>query len=374
MLVAPLSRVFRRHSSSLPTAAALDEEGLKIGAALAWISQQGNLDDFPGSRNERLALMTTAIRRGLVAWDRGHDRYKLTQLGKMQTGCYSPNIKWTKGSAQDSPVVKSELAARLLDRFERRPYAMIAAFFAIGAAVGAAAAWAPSSAPRDTRSALSANQQTSGDSAAPAVSNPLSASGSGVTAPQEQPTAAGRPTPLAAAAPASPSRDEAVSTGNAPEPIGPRRVQEVDPPPQGPAPQQEGAPTATISGSLAATRPADHFDHGPTAEAAEPAAAATKLLDSQAIPEPNAVPETPPKPANHHRGRDARARAGAERDPFWSQEVDGGRPKTGSHARRWPDFADESTERGGRRYHSYRAFAPENDGDDPMGIVGWLFH
>ena len=372
MRVAPLSRVFRRHASSLPTAAALDEEGLKIGAALAWISQQGNLDDFPGNRNERLALMTTAIRRGLVAWDRGRDRYKLTQLGKMQTACYSPNVKWTKAPAQDSPVVKSELALRLLDRFERRPYTMIAAFFVIGAAVGAAAAWAPSSAPRDTHSAPSANQQTSGGSAAHAVSNPLSTSSSRVTVPQEQPTVADRPAPPAPAAATSASRDEAV--GAASEPIGPRRSQEADPPLQPPALQQERAPTATISGSVAATRATDHFDHAPGADRAERATSAAKLPDSQAIPEPNAVPQTPSKPASHHRGRDAKARAGAERGPFWSQEVDGGRPKTGSRARRWPDFADESTERGARRSHSYRAFAPENNGDDPMGIVGWLFH
>jgi hypothetical protein len=353
MHVAPLSRVFRRHSSSLPTSAALDEEGLKIGAALTWISQQGNLDDFPGSRNERLALMTTAIRRGLVAWDRGHDRYKLTQLGKMQTACYSPNVKWTKASAPDSPVAKTKLAVRLLDRFERRPYAMIAAFFAVGAAVGAAAAWAPSSAPRDARSA---NQQTPGDS--PAVSNPLSASGSRVTAAQETPTAADRPALPAAAAPASASRDEAVSI--APAPIGPQWAPEVDPPLQGPAAQQERAPRPTISGSVAATRPADHFDQGSAAAAAERAASTAKLLDSQAIPEPNAAPEASPKPASHHRGRDARARAGAE--------------KTASRARRGPDFADDSAERGARRYRSYRAFAPESDGDDPMGIVGWLFH
>ena len=368
MQIAPLSRVFRRQSSSLPTATALDEEGLKIGAALAWISQQGNLDDFPGSRNERLALMTTAIRRGLVAWDRGRDRYKLTQLGKMQTACYSPNVTWTKAPAQDPPVVKDRLGVRLLDRFERRPYTMIAVFFAIGAAVGAAAAWAPSSAPRDTRSEPSANQQTSSDSAAPAMSNSLSASGSRATAPQEQSAAADRSTPPAAAAPASASRDEAVSTENAPGPIG-----QVDPPRAGPAPEQEHAPTATISGSIAATRAADHFDYGPTADTAERPASTAKLLDSHAIAEPNGVPETPPKSAGRHRGRDARARAGAERGPSWSQEGEGGRPKTGSRTRRWADFADESSERGPRRYRSYRAFAPENDGD-PMGIVGWLFH
>jgi hypothetical protein len=338
--------VFRRHSSSLPTAAALDEEGLKIGAALAWISQQGNLDDFPGSRNERMALTTTAIRRGLVAWDRGHDRYRLTQLGKTQAACYSPNIspniKSTKGPAQDSPVVKSGLPARLLDRFERRPYTIIAAFFAIGAAVGAAAAWAPSSAPRSVHAA---NSQTSSDSSVPAVSNALSASISPVTAPQEQAKAAGEPAPPAGAAPAGLPRDEAASTGNAPESVGPRRSQEVDPTRPTPAPR------ATISGSVAGARAAGGFDRGPSADVTERAASTTKPLDSQAISDPKAVPETPSKATSHHRGRDARARG----------------------ARRWPNFADESVDRGARRYHSYRAFGPEYNRDD-MGLVGWLFH
>jgi len=330
--------VFRRHSSSLPTAAALDEEGLKIGAALAWISQQGNLEDFPGSRNERLALMTTAIRRGLVAWDRGHDRYKLTQLGKTQAAGYSPDIKSTKGPAQDSSVVKSGLPARLLDRFERRPYTMIAAFFAIGAAVGAAAAWAPSSAPRDTRSVPSANSQTPGDFAQPAVSNALSASVAPVIGPQEQAKATDVPaTPVAAAAPGGLPRDGAASTGNA---------QQVDP-----APLARLAPTATISGSVAGARAAGRFDGAPLADVTARAASTTKPLDAQAISDPKAVPETSSKAASHHRGRDARARG----------------------TRRWPDFADDSGDRGTRRYHSYRAFAPEYNRDD-MGLVGWLFH
>ena len=334
--------VFRRHSSSLPTAAALDEEGLKIGAALAWISQQGSLEDFPGSRNERLALMTTAIRRGLVAWDRGHDRYKLTQLGKTQAASYSPNIKPTKGPEEDSPAVKSGLPARLLDRFERRPYTMIAAFFAIGAAVGAAAAWAPSSAPRDTRSVPSANSRTSGDFAAPVVSNALSPSGSAVIAPHEQAKAADVPATPVAVAPAGLPRDEAASTVNGPQPIGPRRAQELDPSPP--------APTAAISGSVAAARAAGRFDGGASADATERAASATKSLDAQAISDPKTVPETASKAASHHRGRDARARG----------------------ARRWPDFAGDSGDRGARRYHSYRAFAPEYNRDD-MGPVGWLF-
>ena len=108
-------------------------------------------------------------------------------------------------------LVAGELAVRLLDRFERRPYTMIAAFFAIGAAVGVAVAWAPSSGPRDTRSELSVSQQTSDDSSAPAVSNALSTANSPIAAPQEQTKMADMPAPKAAAAPTSPIRDEAVA-------------------------------------------------------------------------------------------------------------------------------------------------------------------
>jgi hypothetical protein len=50
------------------------------------IQDQGNLDAFPGGQNERLALMLTASRQGLVTWDRTGERYELTSLGRERLG------------------------------------------------------------------------------------------------------------------------------------------------------------------------------------------------------------------------------------------------------------------------------------------------
>jgi len=378
MHVLPLSRVFRRHSLRLPTAAALDEEGLKIGAALAWISHHGNLDDFPGSRNERLALMTTAIRRGFAAWDRGHDRYRLTKLGKMQAAYNLPNIKWANAPAQDSPGAKSDLRVRLLDRFESRPYTMIGAFFAIGVAVGAAVAWAPSSGSGDTRARLPASSEASSDSAAPVVSNNVSAPDSPVPMPQARPEAARMPAP--SVAPAPPARDEALGTGGAPDSMA-HQPQAAVPTPPAAAREEERAPTAAMSGSVAATRAIGHFDGGPSANLAEQSASTTKLPDS-ATPEPKAAPETQLKPGSHPRGHGARTQhaGGGERAPSWSQEADDGvRSMSPPHARRGSDVAEESIEQPPPRYRQYRNVPPYADretrpaGDDPMGLVGWLF-
>ena len=76
------SRVFRRRSSVVRGSAAQDQEELRISAAMAHVQEQGNLDGFAGSRSERLALMATAMRRGLVAWNRSRDRYVLSALGR----------------------------------------------------------------------------------------------------------------------------------------------------------------------------------------------------------------------------------------------------------------------------------------------------
>jgi hypothetical protein len=46
-------------SSVVQTDAAQDEEELRIGAALAYMREQGNLDGYPSRRNERTTLMTT---------------------------------------------------------------------------------------------------------------------------------------------------------------------------------------------------------------------------------------------------------------------------------------------------------------------------
>src|SRR5207302_1959917 len=50
-------RAFRRKSDGLPPWAALDQESLRISAAMEHIQDQGNLDAFPGGQNERLALL-----------------------------------------------------------------------------------------------------------------------------------------------------------------------------------------------------------------------------------------------------------------------------------------------------------------------------
>jgi hypothetical protein len=81
-----LSKPFRRKPDDLPPWAALDQESLRIGAAMEHVQDHGNLDSFPASQNERLALMLTASRQGLVMWDRAGERYELTSLGRQRLG------------------------------------------------------------------------------------------------------------------------------------------------------------------------------------------------------------------------------------------------------------------------------------------------
>lgn len=59
----------------------LDQETLRIGAALNHIRANGNLDAFPASRGERVALVTIAAKQGLLEWSRIRKRYELTPSG-----------------------------------------------------------------------------------------------------------------------------------------------------------------------------------------------------------------------------------------------------------------------------------------------------
>src|SRR6266851_3049751 len=77
-----LSKAFRRKSDGLPPWAALDQESLRISAAMEHVQDHGNLDAFPGNHNEKLALMLTASRQGLVTWNRATEGYELTSLGR----------------------------------------------------------------------------------------------------------------------------------------------------------------------------------------------------------------------------------------------------------------------------------------------------
>jgi hypothetical protein len=68
----------------MPTTAALDDEALRIGAAMEHIKARGNLDGFPADRSQRVGLMYAAARQGLVAWDKSRSRYELTRLGEQR--------------------------------------------------------------------------------------------------------------------------------------------------------------------------------------------------------------------------------------------------------------------------------------------------
>src|SRR5947209_1642763 len=81
-----LSKAFGRKSEGLPPWAALDQESLRISAAMEHLEEHGNLDSFPGSQNEKLALIMTAGRQGLVSWNRERERYELTSVGQERLG------------------------------------------------------------------------------------------------------------------------------------------------------------------------------------------------------------------------------------------------------------------------------------------------
>src|SRR6266542_1103623 len=96
-----LLRAFRR--SSVPRMAALDMEALRICAAMEHIKARGNLDGFLAGRSERLALMATAGRQGLVVWDKSRSRYELTSLGERRLG----------GLRTDRPVGQDAVRSRM---------------------------------------------------------------------------------------------------------------------------------------------------------------------------------------------------------------------------------------------------------------------
>jgi hypothetical protein len=61
---------------------AVNQEALKIGAALEHIKAHGNLDGFPADRGRRVALVATAAKQGLLFWNRSRGTYELTIRGR----------------------------------------------------------------------------------------------------------------------------------------------------------------------------------------------------------------------------------------------------------------------------------------------------
>lgn len=60
---------------------AVDLEALRVGAAMEHIEAHGNLDRFPARRGERVALVSTAVKQGLLVWNRSRGSYELTSHG-----------------------------------------------------------------------------------------------------------------------------------------------------------------------------------------------------------------------------------------------------------------------------------------------------
>jgi hypothetical protein len=60
---------------------AVDLEALRVGAAMEHIEAHGNLDRFPARRGERVALVSIAVKQGLLVWNRKSGRYELTSHG-----------------------------------------------------------------------------------------------------------------------------------------------------------------------------------------------------------------------------------------------------------------------------------------------------
>src|SRR5437660_11294677 len=53
----------------------------KIDAVLRHLAAGEDISDFAGTKYENLALVRTAVRRGLIAWDSEGNRYILTPAG-----------------------------------------------------------------------------------------------------------------------------------------------------------------------------------------------------------------------------------------------------------------------------------------------------
>jgi hypothetical protein len=162
----------------------------KIDAVLRHLAAGEDISDFPGTKYENLALVRTAVRRGLIAWDSEGNRYILTPAG------------W------------GELTPR---RFGVRS---LVASTAIGAAIGAAALaflWLPSL--KWQGSAQATASPTVEKPVVTAASPPVDIGGRSV-APMTAATPAAKPASatLPAATPAAPAEPGEVAGAPATEP------------------------------------------------------------------------------------------------------------------------------------------------------------
>jgi hypothetical protein len=128
-----LSRASRPPTSGLPSWATIDEEALRLAAALEHVDRHGNLDGFSETQSGKLALMATATRRGLLTWNRDASRYELTSLGRQHLG-----VRRNPASPPPATAAASHLQVRLGSPFSPGALITSAACVVLGVAVMAA--------------------------------------------------------------------------------------------------------------------------------------------------------------------------------------------------------------------------------------------
>src|SRR5262249_7393159 len=82
----------------------MSNAGSQIDTMLRHLGSGHDLQDFPGTADEKLALILTAAARGLIAWSKARGRFELTPIA------LRPETP-TRGSGSASLVVGTSIAA-----------------------------------------------------------------------------------------------------------------------------------------------------------------------------------------------------------------------------------------------------------------------
>ena len=184
----------------------------KIDAVLRHLAAGGEIQDFPGTKYENMALARSVERRGLVLWDKEGNRFTLTPAGWNQL---TP-----RRFGLPSMVVSS----------------------AVGAAIGAAALaflWLPGLEGRDAAYGHATASLAVGKPVTPPAAPAVDASGRSVArvpmsapstpAPASTPTPEATPAPALTTAPAAPAAAPASPVQAAADPIPEQPVAEAPP-------------------------------------------------------------------------------------------------------------------------------------------------
>jgi len=330
-----LSKAFRRKSEGLPPWAALDHESLRISAAMEHVEKHGNLDDFPGNQSEKLALMLTASRQGLVQWNRGAGQYELTGLGRERLGMRQAmqaggpmHVEESGGVMNPPPASGAGAPAR---RWALGSGTMLAGI--AGLAIGATAM-------------------------------ALMLPGSGSKAPPREQVAAVAPTPPAATPAPGSSPPEPPKAQSAEPPKA-----QVAEPPKAPEPKQAaihpGEP-GTTAGTLAGAEPQSA---APPAPAPAPSAAPPPEESTQANAAPAPKPE-PSRRSERSRNGNAAPPANPEEPGFAQSSEEPSRRATERSSRSRHAEQQRSWTESRRRFErSRRDYAKQDEGEREDGAI-----